>query len=214
MKRFIFSSLLLIAISSSGYAKVKSDVCPSCYIEERISPHNGRFHTFTKAIELMRDRNVKVIVETGTSRNGDKNCSGDGCSTLIYGIWAKEHGAVLYSVDINLEFLQSAEMALGSNASSVRFMHEDSVSFLRNFNQTIDFLYLDSYDYEAHNPRPSQLHHLYEIIAAYPWLTDNSVVMIDDCNLPNGGKGKDAIEFLLSRGWRIIENRHQVILIK
>lgn len=53
--------------------------------------------------------------------------------------------------------------------------------------------YLDSFDFDISNPLPSQKHHLKEIEAAYDKLTDNSVVMIDDCDLPGGGKGKGVI---------------------
>jgi hypothetical protein len=77
----------------------------------------------------------------------------------------------------------------------------------------IDFLYLDSYDYEWNNPSPSQEHHLREIQAAFPRLHENSVVMIDDCALPQGGKGKLAIEYLKERGWKILLEQYQTILI-
>lgn len=58
------------------------------------------------------------------------------------------------------------------------------------------------------------MHHCREIIAAYPWLTPHSVVMIDDCDLPYGGKGKLAIEYLTNRGWVIFRSGYQVILIQ
>lgn len=214
MNQLIFFFLMLISTASCGYAKINSDICPSCFIAEKIPHHNLRFKNYTKAIELMRDRDVKVIVETGTAKNGDKNCLGDGCSTLIFGAWAKEHGAVLYSVDIDLECLKIAEEALGNNASCVNFIHDDAISFLKNFNQPIDLLYLDSNDYYIDNPRPAQLYRLFEIKAAYPWLTEDSIVIIDDCNLPNGGSGSDAIEFLLDKGWTIYQNGHQVIMLR
>jgi hypothetical protein len=78
----------------------------------------------------------------------------------------------------------------------------------------IDFIYLDSYDYELNNPIGSQLHHLKEIEAAHPFLRESSVIMIDDCDLPEGGKGKFAIEFLLERGWRVVKKQYQVILAR
>lgn len=101
---------------------------------------------------------------------------------------------------------------LGKLNSRIHFVCSDSIAFLQNFGKTIDFLYLDSYDFDFNNPLPSQYHHLYEIQAAYPKLSENSIVMIDDCDLPHGGKGKFAIEFLTERGWKILENRYQVIL--
>jgi hypothetical protein len=85
---------------------------------------------------------------------------------------------------------------------------------LRTFPSQIDLLYLDSYDYDENNPGPPQEHNLNEVIAAYDKLTDNSIVMIDDCNIPGGGKGKLAIQYLQDRGWRLYTNKHQVILLK
>ena len=97
--------------------------------------------------------------------------------------------------------------------SNLHFVCSDSVSFLQNFGKTIDFLYLDSYDFDVDNPFPSQHHHLLEISAAYPFLNENSIVLIDDCDLPHGGKGKLAIQFLMQRGWQVLMSGYQVLLI-
>ena len=96
----------------------------------------------------------------------------------------------------------------------MELVESDSANFLQNFDQPIDFLYLDSWDYSETDPSPAQHHCLREIKAAYDKLTKNSIVMIDDCNIPGGGKGKLAIEWLLERGWYLHRNRHQVILLK
>ncbi len=152
------------------------------------------------------------MVETGTSRNGDLNCEGDGCSTLIFGNYARNNGNTFYSVDIDKEALANAKKALREAEPFVYLVEHDSIEFLQNFPTTIDFLYLDSFDFEIDNPTPSQEHHLKEIIAAYPHLGTHSVVMIDDCDLPHGGKGTLAIEFLVNRGWKILKKGYQVIL--
>jgi hypothetical protein len=55
---------------------------------------------------------------------------------------------------------------------------------------------------------------LKEIEAAYSKLTDQSVVMIDDCQLPQGGKGKLIIDFLIKRGWKKVFDGYQVIMVK
>jgi len=94
------------------------------------------------------------------------------------------------------------------------FALSDSAAFLKNFDKTIDFLYLDSWDYSETDPMPAQIHCLNEIKGAYDKLSPNSIVMIDDCNIPGGGKGKLAIQWLLERGWRLHINRHHVILLK
>lgn len=189
-------------------------LCPcERYLTGRIPEDTMRFATFKQSLQLLEERKCKVLVETGTSRGGKSNCLGDGCATLIFGDWAKDHQAHLFSVDISAQNLANAAAALGNADSSVSLVESDSVAFLSSFSGQIDFLYLDSYDYEYRNPDPSQQHHLKEIQAAYPHLTENSIVMIDDCDLPGGGKGKLVIDFLQEKGWKVIARAYQVIMI-
>ncbi len=184
-------------------------------LDSRIDPENARYETFFSVLQLMKERKAKTLVETGTSRYGDWNCGGDGCSTLIFGDWASENEAILYSIDCDDEALKNADNALSELAKdSVHFVQSDSIAFLKDFGKVIDFLYLDSCDYADWDPLPSQKHHLNELIAAYPWFSDETIVMIDDCCFPRGGKGKLVIQYLLERGWKIFQKGYQVILVK
>lgn len=184
------------------------------YINTKISPFNIRYQTLSQALRLMQDRKLTTIIETGTSRCGDSNCAGDGCSSLIFTDYVRKHGGTFYSVDIDQQALLHAQAALEAPCKNAHFICSDSVDFLYDFSKPIDFLYLDSYDFDTANPLPSQQHHLREIQAAYSKLHKNSVVMIDDCMLPRGGKGKLAISFLKERGWRVLTKGYQVILIQ
>lgn len=189
------------------------------YLKHRIKSTDKRHRTFVQAIQLMNERRAKTIVETGTSRNGACNCAGDGCATIIFSDWAKHNNAEVYSVDIDPQALQNAKNAIpAANKDCVHFVESDSVAFLQNFGKEIDFLYLDSYDFDFDNPLPSQLHHIKEIQAATPWLTKNSVIMIDDCGyILYGGKGKLVIDYLLSltaQDWKIYSSGYQVILVR
>ena len=207
------SHYVIFFLCSFGCNALFAD-CAQCYLRDKINPDNHRYGTFVAVLNLITERNVKTIVETGTSRHGSRNCAGDGCSTVIFAEWATNHGAAVYSVDINPQAIQSAMNALPIYyQESVNFITGDSVNFLFNFEKTIDFLYLDSYDFEVSKPMPSQLHHFREIVAAYPWLTPDSIVMIDDCDLPHGGKGKLAIKYLLDHGWVVFKSGYQVILV-
>lgn len=183
-------------------------------LSHRISKNDQRFITFKYALKLMHRRHVKTIVETGTSRNGECNCSGDGCSTPIWGEWAKNNKAHVYSVDIDSQAILNSSLACKPYKEYVRFITSDSVEFLNKFDKSIDFLYLDSYDFDSSNPEPSQEHHLKEIVAAYPHLHEKSIVMIDDCRLSFGGKGKLVIQYLLDRGWKMVLSEYQVILVR
>ncbi|MBS0652645.1 MAG: class I SAM-dependent methyltransferase [Verrucomicrobia bacterium] len=192
---------------------IAPEILAASILSNRISLQDKRHPTFQYALNQIIKRNFKIIVETGTARNGNKNCIGDGCSTVIWSDWAKLLGGYVYSVDIDPEALRQSKQACGCGLSNVEFVCSDSVAYLHNFGNQIDFLYLDSYDYDFNNPDPSQQHHLKEIMAAYPYLNEQSVVLIDDCDLPGGGKGKLVIEYLLERGWKIAMSGYQVVMV-
>ena len=102
-------------------------------------------------------------------------------------------------------------------SSHIELNTSDSIKYLKSFPRKVDFLYLDSYDYNRNNPekiKSSQNHHLEEIKAIEKKLHKNSIILIDDCKLPGGGKGKKAIKYLQSNGWKILMNKYQVLLTK
>jgi len=182
------------------------------FLRNRLPMSDKRYLTMSRALDLLTQTEAKILIETGTARNGELNYAGDGGSTVIFADWAKQHQATFYSVDIDPQAVYNAQMAVQPFTPYVSVICSDSVSFLETFAAPIDFLYLDSYDFDVNNPFPSQMHHLKEIIAAYPKLHENSIVMIDDCDLPHGGKGLLAIKYLLERDWKIILQGYQTIL--
>jgi hypothetical protein len=63
----------------------------------------------------------------------------------------------------------------------------DSVHFLRQVlptllapGQTIDLLYLDSYDVDFDDPHPSAMHHMKELLAAAPFISPSTLILVDD----------------------------------
>lgn len=212
-------SFLLVVVSSFFW------LCPSQFfaedlsneiasiLENRISDENMRHPTFSYVLELMKRRGVKTIVETGTTRGGESAFEVEGGSTILFADWASRNGAMVYSVDLSREAVKSARKALLPYHKHVTVTQGDSIQYLQNFGSPIDFLYLDSFDVDIFNPLPSQQHHLKEIQAAFPKLTKNSIVMIDDCALPHGGKGRLAIQYLRSKGWKIVCQAYQVIMV-
>lgn len=189
---------------------------PSIYLEGRLPESNGRYKTFYEALRLMSERDVKTIVETGTERwlEAKNSFDGDGGSTIIFSHWAFNHKAQMYSVDIDQNHLAYSKDNTFAYKANLTLVLQDSVEFLKYFPNKIDFLYLDSFDTSEDNPGPSQDHCLKEVLAAEDKLTDKSIIMIDDCNVRGGGKGKLAIAYLLSNGWTLHRNFHQVIFIK
>jgi predicted O-methyltransferase YrrM len=204
-------TLVFFAATDAG-ASLESD--NSRYLENWLNRSDKRYGSFMAVMDLLVERQAKLLVETGTSRGGASNFVGDGGSTIIFADWASQHGAYLFTIDIDPGAIANARNASQDYSDNVEYVCSDSIKYLTEFGQQIDFLYLDSYDFNASNPAPSQNHHLYEIQAAYDKLHDNSIVMIDDCDLPHGGKGKLIIEYLLEKGWKIVYSGYQVILVQ
>jgi hypothetical protein len=74
------------------------------------------------ALDVLHQRNAKMLVETGTARCGDQQFEGDGGSTIIFGNWAAQNQSVLYSVDISSASLENANMATQSYSKYIHFI--------------------------------------------------------------------------------------------
>ena len=178
-----------------------------------------RRDTLREVLRLLDERGARVLLETGVARMGLEKSKGDGASTIVFGLWAKQNDAHLYSVDIDPEATQRAGQAVAAMglSNNVTLVTSDSVAYLDDFTETVDFLYLDSYDYHKTDTAiqtASQDHHLKEIKAIEGCLHDKTVILIDDCDMPNGGKGKLVIEWLTARGWKVHMSEYQVILVQ
>ncbi len=183
-------------------------------LESRIDRQDKRYNTFAMTMKMLTNRKAKVLVETGTARFGDQNFAGDGGSTILFADWAFQNNALLYSVDIDENCLEVASKATRAYEANVIFTHSDSIEFLENFPEMIDFLYLDSMDFNKKKPKRSQKHHLREIESVYDKLSPQCIVLIDDCNYSQDGKGKYVIRFLKKKGWRVVANSYQVIMVR
>lgn len=169
--------------------------------------------TFYQALMLAVARGSKTIVETGTCRRpGNWH---EGQSTLILGSFAERYQCKVWSCDIEPGSIDNSRNETASYASHITYVVSDSVAFLQSFSEPIDLLYLDSMDFNPvgdHNP--SQDHALREGQAALHALHDESIILIDDCNLPRGGKGGKVIPFLVEQGWQVIGLNYQVLLTR
>lgn len=176
---------------------------------------SGRFPTFAKALELL---NGRIIVETGTVRMKDD--WGAGMSTLVLGDYAKTNGAHLFTVDIDPANIALSEEVTKDFKDAITYVVSDSVKFLENFNQTIDFLYLDSMDCPEYDdefsPRlqASQMHQRNELMAAWDKLHKGSVILLDDNDFTNGGKTRITKTELLQLGATPIMEGKQSLWIK
>ena len=176
-----------------------------------------RTPTMKMAVQLMLNRKPKTLIETGTMRphiSGELNWRGDGCSTVLFSVLAEYLDADFWTVDISEE---SIKFAAANTNKPAYFIVEDSIKFLKEFDKPIDFLYLDSYDFDPKNPRPAQEHNLNEYKAAEDKLHQNSILMIDDSHgtleYPSGKAGLTT-HHLLKNGWVCLMYAHQALFVR
>ncbi|MFY9781370.1 MAG: class I SAM-dependent methyltransferase [Candidatus Baltobacteraceae bacterium] len=169
-----------------------------------------RYGTFARAFELLlaRTGRDRTIVETGCVR--EKNDYSAGYSTVLFGELLTRGGGKLFTVDLSERNMALCKRFTKRFAPLISYNVSDSVEYLRAWSrapkpQTIDLLYLDSWDYpvsaEHGEPEPSQRHCLLEFEAALPALSERGIVLIDDGDLPGGGKPKLAKARLAELGW-------------
>ena len=157
---------------------------------------------------LDRRDEIHLIVETGCYRGN----SGDGESTTIFANLVSEITADMTSIDINSDHVDTATHRLSPELlKRVTFFVDDSVHYLSYMQRPIDVLYLDSYDYNAGDPLPCQMHQLAEFAAAYGKLNKHCLVLLDDNVEGTGGKTTLAAPFIESKGFKRIYNGYQIL---
>ena len=174
---------------------------------------NIRFPFFKKTIEKLIERNLKIIVETGTSRGKKKffffnkmNWK-DGMSTLMFSELATIINGELHTCDISKNNINSAKKFTKKFKDNTYFYINDSINFLNNFQKEIDFLYLDSFD--GHDVELASKHQLNEAKAAIDKLGPDSLVMLDD----KGAKTLYSLNFFLKNGFKIIDESNNQLLL-
>ena len=185
-------------------------------IDELLKGSPIRAKTFKKALDYLDLVKPSVILETGTARgrfdiNLPSIC-GDGASTLIFALWCSRNNAKIYTVDIDQKCIDNCKLNIAALGLTdvVEFVVSDSVAFLQSCPLThLQFLFLDSYDFDYNDPIPSQMHHLKEYLAVKNKLNDRCCILIDDCGLPHGGKGRFVEKQLLEDKFILIESGYQ-----
>jgi len=183
-------------------------------LEQMLSMTYMREQGFRFIISELTTRENPIILETGSSRIPDprwgtfeNNFKDDGMSTLIWDAYIQQHGGELYSVDINPSNIDYTQKYVGSTTKlycmdSLRFLWEKRVE-LDEQDLYVDLLYLDS----LHDP----VHHLKELCAIMPRLSQGTLVAVDD----NYGKADDRAtlihEFMNSIGIDIAHSGVQKI---
>lgn len=170
-----------------------------------------RSESFILALDHLWCQKVRCIVETGSIRCEREDWS-DGRSTYIFAKAATALSIPFYTVDIDPkkeDFVEAACRGL-----DFTFVCDDSVKFLSKFDGSISLLYLDSWDYNERDKTVSQCHQLAEYGAASAKLTNDALILLDDCGLPSGGKGGLVEEYLPHCGWSLGFKGYQHIYVR
>lgn len=182
----------------------KSQQVENWYIENYKNKSSFRFETFRLALKGVYEiTEFPLIFETGTVRV--ENDFGGGYSTYIFGECISLFGGKLITVDNDPSNIQTSKRLTKNFASNITYVLDDSLNFIKNYNEKIDLLYLDSYDCPIEgDASASQNHNLNEFKLAEPNLHDKTLILIDDVNFPNGGKSKLTHEYLEKNNYKLI----------
>lgn len=151
-----------------------------------------RWHAFRMiAADLIARGRPVNIVETGCARQPD-NWAGDGQSTLVWDWLLDKLGGTGLSMDISAANCHAA----AAQVTHFKIACVDSVVGLRTMvkPETLDFLYLDSYDLTETIDSPT--HHLAELASVYPRLPSGCLIAVDDCINEQYGKHRFVREWL------------------
>ena len=189
------------------------------------NPQRDRASSLSIVFELLDQKEDKnfLIVETGCMRadHGQLALGDDGASTFIFDDFINYYDGEVLSVDINQDNVNHAT-AMTSDKTKVTC--SDSVKYLWSLpeEKKIDFLYLDSFDFEPNDPIPSQEHHLKELCAVMKNLQKGTIVCVDDhLNTPNfdqyraslarGGKAAFIEHFMDDIGAELLHDGYQIL---
>jgi len=183
---------------------------------------------FLEAEQYLDQINRVEFVEIGTSRNGD-----DGSTKILSG-WCDR----LITVDVdplNCEFVR------GFNLPNVEVINSTGEDYLRQriySMRTIDFLYLDNFDWDWHpdktpdfileqqrryatlglemNNVNSQRAHLSQMILALHHMAERCLVVCDDTWFNKwwghySGKSGAVVPYLLDRGFKVLYTEEQPV---
>jgi len=129
--------------------------------------------TFKELFKNMNGIKNPMILESGIASAGTQ-------STYLFNEYVRKYGGFFWSVDINKSLVQQHR---GNMCPATRLICDDSVNFFSNWaknNNKADIIYLDSYDLDFYNPKPSAEHGLKEFRALLPVCKKDTLMLIDD----------------------------------
>ncbi|MEM9480991.1 MAG: glycosyltransferase [Verrucomicrobiota bacterium] len=167
------------------------------------------------AIDLLKITGGRTIVEIGCQRRPIthpieelvRECCADGHSTFFWG----RSGLDVHSVDIDPEAVEVARTDT-KDFPNVNVTCGDGIQFIKDFDGTIDLLFLDAWDVVPGSPFAEK--HLEAWEVAREKLADTHIIQIDDTDVGSGGKGKLLLPVLRKEGYDIFAEGRQTLAIK
>lgn len=166
------------------------------------------------AIELFSAMSGKTIVEIGCMRqpmnhpvSEMRKCCNDGHSTYF---WCMT-GERVFSVDIDFKAVRIARKSIREFKNG-KVLWGDGLKFLKKFKGKIDLLFLDAWDVVPGCQYAEN--HLLAYLAAKDKLSDRNIIVIDDTDIGNGGKGRLLLPVLVAEGYDILVRGRQTIALK
>ena len=174
-----------------------------------------RFWSFKIALSLFLQLAGQSILETGCVRRRDDWDAGN--SSVIFAEFAAKFGKDFHTIDNNPEAVELTKALTKAYEANTDVILGDSIEVLKRWDKMIDLLYLDSLDTDPNNAevaKKAQEHQLQELELAYPHLTRNAIVLLDDNYFANGGKTALSKEFLSQKGWLQIMDYEQSLWLR
>lgn len=180
------------------------------YDENFASKLGIRTKTFRKIFEELEKKNNKFysIVETGCVRTTNGYYS-DGMSTVLFDEFVNFHDGIVVSIDISRK---NCELAQNMTSDKTTIYCSDSIDFLNNYtlSNKIDLLYLDSFDIDFNNPHLSARHHMNELNAIKDKLEKGTIIVVDDHESDESGKGMYIAEYMKNAGYKRFIDDYQI----
>tara|TARA_B100000035_G_C20861531_1_gene492082 strand:- start:135 stop:812 length:678 start_codon:yes stop_codon:yes gene_type:complete len=142
--------------------------------------------SFTKIFQYLDNINGPInIVETGCLRIKD-NFAGDGQSTFLFDKYTQSRGELskVYTVDINPNATKICKSIVSENVEihtgdSVKYLAE-LMPRLKKEEKKVSLFYLDSFDVDWQSSDRSAAHHLKEMATIINYLSEETLVVVDD----------------------------------
>jgi hypothetical protein len=169
-----------------------------------------------KAIELFEQLpSHKTILEIGSvysrmSHDIDEfnpECCNAGHSTYF---WKKYTDADIYTVDINPGCKSVVDDDI--RLQGVNAVTSDAISYAKTFDKKIDLLFLDAWDVHPMIDYAEKHLEIYTVLKGK--LSDSCMILIDDTDVGNGGKGRLLIPEIKKDGFTCVFSGRQTLFMR